>query len=125
MSFNHILKLCSRADIRQYRIDQRRESVLSSIAAEDLPYLLEHDQLRKEMRANYAFRLRSFTEPHITFRPTYKYNTGSAEYDSSEKRRIPAWWVRDSRFPVRGIRRLERMTGVTGFCTPNRLGYSH
>jgi hypothetical protein len=65
--------------------------VLSNISAGELDYLLEHDQLRKEMRGNHAFRLRSFDEPHITFAPTYKYNRGSTEYDSSEKKRIPAW----------------------------------
>ena len=45
------------------------------------------------MRNNHAFRLRSFEEAPITFAPTYKYNPGSDEYDSSEKRRIPAWCV--------------------------------
>ncbi|WVW85734.1 hypothetical protein I302_107772 [Kwoniella bestiolae CBS 10118] len=74
-----------------YRIDQRRENVISSIAAGELSYLLEHDQLRKEMRSNHAFRLRSFEEAPITFEPTYKYNPGTNDYDSSEKRRIPAW----------------------------------
>ncbi|OCF37836.1 type I inositol-1,4,5-trisphosphate 5-phosphatase 1 [Kwoniella heveanensis BCC8398] len=74
-----------------YRIDQRRENVISSIAAGELAYLLEHDQLRKEMRSNHAFRLRSFEEAPINFAPTYKYNPGTQDYDSSEKRRIPAW----------------------------------
>jgi len=75
----------------QYRIDQRRENVLSNVQAGELDYLLEHDQLRKEMRTNHAFRLRSFEEAPITFAPTYKYNSGTNDYDSSEKRRIPAW----------------------------------
>ncbi|WVQ81931.1 hypothetical protein IAT38_004058 [Cryptococcus sp. DSM 104549] len=74
-----------------YRIDQRRENVISSIANNELPFLLEHDQLRKEMRSNHAFRLRNFEEAQITFPPTYKYNPGTHDYDSSEKRRIPAW----------------------------------
>ena len=43
------------------------------------------------MLTNHGFRLRSFDEPPITFAPTYKYNRGSTEYDSSEKKRIPAW----------------------------------
>ena len=77
----------------KYRIDQRRENVLSSITSGDLAYLLEHDQLRKEMRTNQAFRLRSFEEAPITFKPTYKYNTGTDDYDTSEKRRIPAWYT--------------------------------
>ncbi|WVO17762.1 hypothetical protein L204_105460 [Cryptococcus depauperatus] len=74
-----------------YRIDQRRENVISSIANNEISYLLEHDQLRKEMRTNHAFRLRSFEEAPITFCPTYKYNPGTQDYDTSEKRRIPAW----------------------------------
>ncbi|WVF72695.1 hypothetical protein IAT40_007513 [Kwoniella sp. CBS 6097] len=74
-----------------YRIDQRRENVISSISAGELPYLLDHDQLRKEMRTNHAFRLRNFEEAPINFAPTYKYNPGTQDYDSSEKRRIPAW----------------------------------
>ncbi|ADV22632.1 type I inositol-1,4,5-trisphosphate 5-phosphatase 1 [Cryptococcus gattii E566] len=74
-----------------YRIDQRRENVISSIANGELAYLLEHDQLRKEMRTNHAFRLRNFAEAPITFAPTYKYDPGTHDYDSSEKRRIPAW----------------------------------
>jgi hypothetical protein len=74
-----------------YRIDQRREVVISSIKSGDLQFLLEHDQLRKEMRKNHAFRLRNFAEPPIHFAPTYKYDQGTNNYDSSDKKRIPAW----------------------------------
>jgi hypothetical protein len=74
-----------------YRIDLRREAVVSSVKSGDISYLLQHDQLLKEMATNPGFRLHSFTEPPITFAPTYKYNRGSDEYDTSEKRRIPAW----------------------------------
>ncbi|CAE6510720.1 unnamed protein product [Rhizoctonia solani] len=74
-----------------YRIDQRRELVVQSIQAGDINSLLSNDQLLKEMQHNPGFRLRPFTEPPITFSPTYKYDRGSNEFDSSEKRRIPAW----------------------------------
>ncbi|KAF8759612.1 phosphatidylinositol dephosphorylation [Rhizoctonia solani] len=74
-----------------YRIDQRRELVIQSIHAGDINSLLPNDQLLKEMQYNPGFRLRHFTEPPITFAPTYKYDRGSNEFDSSEKRRIPAW----------------------------------
>lgn len=76
-----------------YRIDQRRDNVISSVNAGDLDYLLEHDQLRKEMKGNTSFRLRAFHEAPITFAPTYKYTPNSVEYDQSEKKRIPAWSV--------------------------------
>lgn len=74
-----------------YRIDQRREVVVSCVKSGDFDFLLEHDQLRKEMRANHAFGLRNFEEAPITFAPTYKYDPGTNNYDSSDKRRIPAW----------------------------------
>lgn len=45
------------------------------------------------MRTNHAFRLRNFAEAPITFAPTYKYDPGTHDYDSSEKRRIPAWYI--------------------------------
>lgn len=74
-----------------YRIDLRREAVVSSIKSGEISYLLQHDQLLKEMTTNPGFRLQSFTEPPITFAPTYKYDRRSDEYDTSEKRRTPAW----------------------------------
>lgn len=74
-----------------YRIDQRRDAVVASIRAGDLNYLLCHDQLLKEIKNNRSFRLRMFKEPAITFAPTYKYDRKSNEYDTSEKKRIPAW----------------------------------
>lgn len=72
-----------------YRIDQRRDAVVSSVQQNTYQTLLMHDQLTKEMKTN--IRLRSFMEGPITFPPTYKYDLHSTEYDSSEKRRIPAW----------------------------------
>lgn len=74
-----------------YRIDQRRDNVIASIRAGELDYLLQHDQLLKEMRTNPAFRLRPFREAPLAFAPTYKYDRRSTEFDTSEKRRVPAW----------------------------------
>lgn len=74
-----------------YRIDQRRDPVIAAVKAGDLEHLLIHDQLRKEMKFNRAFRLRQFSEGPLTFAPTYKYDRRSDEYDSSEKARVPAW----------------------------------
>ena len=74
-----------------YRIDQRRDVVVAAVKANEYASLLVHDQLLKEMKFNPGFRLRSFTEGPITFAPTYKYDPRTSEYDSSEKRRIPAW----------------------------------
>lgn len=74
-----------------YRIDQRRETVINAINSHDFDFLLIHDQLRKQARHHPGFRLRTFTEAPITFAPTYKYDRRTSDYDTSEKRRAPAW----------------------------------
>lgn len=74
-----------------YRIDLPRDAVLSAIHQNDFEKLLEHDQLLTQRRKNPGFRLRPFTEAPINFAPTYKYNVGSNDYDTSEKKRTPAW----------------------------------
>ena len=74
-----------------YRIDHRREAILSSIRTGEFVNLLAHDQLLREIKFNRGCRFRGFSEGPITFMPTYKYDPRSNEYDSSEKRRLPAW----------------------------------
>lgn len=41
------------------------------------------------MRMGHAFQ--GFHEGKLTFLPTYKYDNGSSEYDTSEKARTPSW----------------------------------
>lgn len=58
----------------------------------DFVSLCAQDQLRAAMAAGQAFA--HLQEAPITFRPTYKFDRGSLDplgYDSSEKRRVPAW----------------------------------
>ena len=75
-----------------YRIDTMgRDTVIKAVNAENLPKLLERDQLLVSLRRNPMFRLRTFRESQISFAPTYKYDVGSDRYDTSEKRRAPAW----------------------------------
>lgn len=74
-----------------YRIDLRRDAIVADIKSGNLAHLLSQDQLLKEINHNRGFRLRSFLEGKITFPPTYKYDRGTDEFDSSEKRRSPAW----------------------------------
>ncbi|GAA5932802.1 uncharacterized protein JCM15063_002209 [Sporobolomyces koalae] len=87
--FDHELTILS-GDLN-YRIDARRDFVISAIASGQSTSLLAHDQLMKNLATNQTFRLRSFREPPIEFPPTYKYDPGTDNYDSSVKRRIPAW----------------------------------
>ncbi|XP_020583043.1 type II inositol polyphosphate 5-phosphatase 15-like isoform X2 [Phalaenopsis equestris] len=65
-------------------------------------WLREKDQLREEMKAGKVFQ--GMREAQIRFPPTYKFERhqpGLSAYDSSEKKRIPAWCdrilYRDSR----------------------------
>lgn len=55
----------------------------------DLERLYENDQLNLQMVAGLSFPF--YSEARITFMPTYKFDIGSDNYDSSEKARIPAW----------------------------------
>ena len=75
-----------------YRIDGNYDHVCQLIAARDFAPLLVCDQLRREHMHSRIFS--GYREPEITFAPTYKFDKGIAgalAYDSSEKRRVPAW----------------------------------
>ncbi|XP_043361806.1 type II inositol 1,4,5-trisphosphate 5-phosphatase isoform X2 [Dermochelys coriacea] len=73
-----------------YRIERlEMETVKMHIEKEDFQALYQHDQLKKQMDKKAVFD--GFTEGEITFRPTYKYDTGCDDWDTSEKGRAPAW----------------------------------
>ncbi|GAA5926948.1 hypothetical protein JCM10213_005533 [Rhodosporidiobolus nylandii] len=79
-----------------FRIDLPREQVLDTMAHSTSPRaavasLLPHDELLQLKQHNPSFRLRAFEEAPICFFPTYKYDHFSAQYDTSEKQRVPAW----------------------------------
>ncbi|OCK97163.1 DNase I-like protein [Cenococcum geophilum 1.58] len=75
-----------------YRIDTMpRNTVIDAVKGNNLGKLLERDQLLLSRKKNPGFRLRAFVEAPITFAPTYKYDVGTDNYDSSEKKRSPAW----------------------------------
>lgn len=90
-----------------YRIDSiPRHVIVDAVRQNNLPKLLDRDQLLASRRKNPGFRLRSFTEAPITFAPTYKYDVGTDEYDSSEKKRAPAWC---DRVLYRGLGRIKQL----------------
>ncbi|RMY60239.1 hypothetical protein D0865_01640 [Hortaea werneckii] len=72
-----------------YRIGMDNERARSLIKQGDLGTLYENDQLNLQMVHGKTFPF--YAERTPTFMPTYKYNLGTDEYDSSEKARIPAW----------------------------------
>ncbi len=85
-------ELCLLNGDLNYRIDtMSRDTVVNAVRAGNLAKLLERDQLLVARRRNPAFRLRAFDEMAIAFAPTYKYDVGTDDYDTSEKRRSPAW----------------------------------
>jgi hypothetical protein len=90
-----------------YRIDTMgRDTVVNAIKAKNLTKLLDRDQLLASKRKNPWFKLRAFNELPITFAPTYKYDVGTDNYDTSEKKRSPAWC---DRVLYRGRDRIEQL----------------
>ncbi|KAJ9629750.1 hypothetical protein H2203_002131 [Taxawa tesnikishii (nom. ined.)] len=88
-----------------YRIDaMSRDTVVKAVLQRNLAKLLERDQLLLSRKKNPGFRLRAFSELPISFAPTYKYDVGTDEYDSSEKKRSPAWC---DRIMCRGVGRVK------------------
>ena len=65
------------------------ESVRSDQARKLRLSLLRHDQLLLSIAEGNAFN--DFVEGEISFPPTFKFDKGSNEYDTSHKQRIPAW----------------------------------
>lgn len=73
-----------------YRIEELDvEKVKKLIEEKAFETLHAHDQLKIQVAAKAVFE--GFTEGELTFQPTYKYDTGSDEWDTSEKCRAPAW----------------------------------
>lgn len=73
-----------------FRLDEiPREEVLELIAAADFPSLLKHDQLNAALEKEKI--LEGFQEMKIGFPPTYKFDRGTDDYDTSPKQRKPAW----------------------------------
>ncbi|XP_045700064.1 synaptojanin-2 isoform X3 [Phyllostomus hastatus] len=88
-----------------YRIDLTYEEVFYFVKRQDWKKLLEFDQLQLQKSSGKIFK--DFHEGTINFGPTYKYDVGSAAYDTSDKCRTPAWtdrvlWWR-KRHPLDGM----------------------
>lgn len=72
-----------------FRIGLSNFDVRRLVAARNLQALLQHDQLLN-VKPRHPL-LSRYTEPQITFLPTYKYDVNTHDYDSSRKQRSPAW----------------------------------
>ncbi|XP_031708967.1 type II inositol 1,4,5-trisphosphate 5-phosphatase isoform X1 [Anarrhichthys ocellatus] len=73
-----------------YRITELDVSnVKELISKKDFETLHNYDQLKRQIDEKAVFV--GFVEGEIDFQPTYKYDTGSDKWDTSEKCRVPAW----------------------------------
>ncbi|CAI4229456.1 unnamed protein product [Auanema sp. JU1783] len=72
-----------------YRINLGGEEVKRAVANNQLEQLVPNDQLTQQKAMGNTFV--GFSEGKLTFAPTYKYDTFSDDYDTSEKCRTPAW----------------------------------
>ncbi|CAG8561831.1 18417_t:CDS:10, partial [Acaulospora morrowiae] len=86
-----------------YRISLDNDKVRRLVAT-DFTKLLSEEQLIRENTMGRVFT--DYIEGPITFPPTYKYDSNSDEYDTSEKQRIPAWTDRILYCDNRGIRQI-------------------
>uniref|UniRef100_A0A671WVL9 phosphoinositide 5-phosphatase n=1 Tax=Sparus aurata TaxID=8175 RepID=A0A671WVL9_SPAAU len=73
-----------------YRIsDLDADNVKELISKKEFETLHSYDQLKRQIDEEAVFV--GFVEGEIDFQPTYKYDTGSDLWDTSEKCRVPAW----------------------------------
>uniref|UniRef100_A0AC35U978 Phosphoinositide 5-phosphatase n=1 Tax=Rhabditophanes sp. KR3021 TaxID=114890 RepID=A0AC35U978_9BILA len=72
-----------------YRISMPGDDVKHLVRQERLEQLVPNDQLTQQRLNEIVFA--GFDEGPLTFPPTYKYDTFSDDYDTSEKARSPAW----------------------------------
>ncbi|XP_063845659.1 inositol polyphosphate 5-phosphatase OCRL-like isoform X4 [Scylla paramamosain] len=72
-----------------YRINPCDMNIREVASSADYKILLEYDQLTQQKKQKRIFH--KFKEGDITFKPTFKYDVDSDEWDSSEKARQPAW----------------------------------
>ncbi|XP_031762408.1 phosphatidylinositol polyphosphate 5-phosphatase type IV-like [Xenopus tropicalis] len=75
-----------------FRLSKSRsevDSILENLPENDMRSLLQYDQLSEEVTKGSIFK--GFKEAEIQFRPTYKFDIGSDDYDTSKKQRVPSY----------------------------------
>lgn len=75
-----------------YRVEMGYDEVLSLIDKREWQRLHDCDQLRRQLKLGETLYARlGIRDALPSFAPTYKYDAGTLRYDTSEKRRVPAW----------------------------------
>ncbi|CAD5206506.1 unnamed protein product [Bursaphelenchus okinawaensis] len=83
------------------------EEVVHKCNSNNFIGLFHHDQLKEQQRVKTAFN--AFHEETPSFRPTYKFDVGTSTWDTSEKRRVPAWcdrvlyWTKDKTVKLKQV----------------------
>ena len=72
-----------------YRVELDSFEARRLLAQNKFDELIKSDQLYRSIKLGDAFE--GFEEGPILFPPTFKYNIGTSEFDSSEKFRTPSW----------------------------------
>lgn len=106
-----------------FRLSEPRDKLLEWIEKTKfpLPSHLPHgymhtDQLKSVLADGAAFK--GFKEANITFPPTYKYDPGTQQFDTSSKQRAPAYTDRILYKYKRPLSALRRGSLATGYNTP-------
>jgi len=72
-----------------YRVDLSREDLMGNIEKKEWNQLYQADQLQREIGLKHVFE--NFKEGFPGFLPSYKFDSGTDNYDSSRKMRLPAY----------------------------------
>lgn len=92
-----------------YRVELPRDTAVTHAKSNDFATLMKHDQLKQQIAKGKAFT--GFEEGPIAFGPTFKFDVGTNEFDSSPKQRCPSYTdrilARNHRSELNGGRGLE------------------
>ena len=72
-----------------YRIRGNYNLVMQLIELNMQEVMVNNDQLKWSIKESLSFH--NFSEAPLHFKPTYRFDLGTNNYDSSAKKRIPAW----------------------------------
>lgn len=84
-----------------YRVEMESQMARIFIQNNQIDHVLQNDQLNSQKQTG-QYNLTKYSEASISFAPSYSFDVGTDNYDSSEKQRVPSWcdrilWRRSDR----------------------------